>query len=77
MPRKLFDDEGAEIEVPTEDELKDLQEKAKKAETVDELQKVIKELNIPEGIKLPDYVKQLKEESNPNWKKNQGFDCKS
>ena len=71
MPRKLFDDEGKEFEVPTEEELKELTTKAEGAGKAEELTKLMD--NVREALKLKpeddvlEAVKNAGEASNPNW----------
>ncbi len=73
MSRKLFDSEGNEFEVPTEEELKDLTTKAESVGKLDELQKLEGEVRKSLGIeKEEDLMKAItlaKEAANPNWKK--------
>lgn len=68
MPRKLFDDQGNEVEVPTEDEIKALNDSATR---VADLEKSVKELE--EGAH-PDWrevrkTKRALEEERDQWKK--------
>lgn len=66
-PRKLFNEDGDEIEVPTEEELTELQGKAEKSAT-EALAELNSKLGVPEGTTTEDFVKNLQEEGNPNWK---------
>lgn len=70
--RKLYDDDGNEIEVPSEEELKALQEKAEKADKAEEYEKLVSSvrtaLDIKEDDDITEAVKLAKEAANPNWK---------
>ena len=72
MPRKLYDEDGNEVSVPTDDELKDLQTKAEQVGKLSEFDKTLKSLRDSLGLKdsddLLEAVKEAKESANPNWK---------
>lgn len=64
----LFDADGNEIEVPSEDEIKDLKLKAESAESVNQQVSKIKEvLGAKDEEDLVEAVKLAKEAMNPNW----------
>lgn len=71
--RKLFDGDGKEVEVPTEEEIKVLETKAKAAGDSAEATKLLKDvrdsLGLKDGDDLVKAVKLAKESSNPNWGK--------
>lgn len=65
MPEKIVLEDGTEREIPTEEELKALNEKVATSEqSLTELQK---ELGLQEGASIVDSIKELKESANPNW----------
>lgn len=73
MPKTYFDEDGAEHELPTQEELKELQEKAEKAGGLDKFIKLEadlrKALDVDEKTDLTKAVKEAKEAANPNWPK--------
>lgn len=70
MP-KYYDDDGNEHELPSQEEIKELQEKAEKAGELDKFTKLEadlrKALEIDEKADLTKAVKEAKEAANPNW----------
>ncbi len=70
---KLFTESGDEVEVPSEEELKELKVKAEKSGKVDELGKILiglrETLGITDKDDLAEAVKLSKESANPNWAK--------
>lgn len=72
MSRKLFDEDGEEVEVPTEEELKDLQTRAESAGKSEEFNKMTAEirktLDLKEDDDLLEAIKLAKESTNPNFK---------
>lgn len=73
MPEKVVLENGTEREVPTAEELKNLQAghdaNLAKKPIVEEFNKVREELGVEEGASLADKIAVMKEESNPNWQK--------
>lgn len=73
MPEKIKLEDGSEREVPTEEELKELNEiKAShesSKEQVEAFSKLRETLGIEEGQSVEDKIKELKDSANPNWQK--------
>jgi hypothetical protein len=73
MGRKLYDEDGNEFDVPTEEELKDLQTKAASAGKLDEFNtqtaEIRKALDLKDDDDIISAVKNIKESANPNWPK--------
>jgi len=69
---KVFDEDGKELEMPSQDELKGLQEKAEKAGKADELEGLVKSvrdtLGLGETEDVIDALKVMNEAANPQWK---------
>lgn len=72
MSRKLFDDDGNEYDIPSEEELSELHTKAEKADKVTEYEKIVSDireaLDLKEDDDIAGAVKLAKESANPNWK---------
>jgi len=57
MPQTLFNEDGTSVEMPTQEEISQQFEK-----------QIRTEYQIPENQTFGDFVKELQESSNPNWK---------
>lgn len=65
---KVFDEQGVEMEVPSQEELAALKAQAGKAGLADEFENLKKGLNIPQGQTFSDYLRDLQLSANPNWR---------
>ncbi len=72
MPEKITLQDGSEREVPTDEELKNLQAghdaNASKKPIVEEYTKMKEALDLKEGQTVDDRLKEMKESESPNWK---------
>lgn len=72
MSRILYGEDGEEVEVPTDEEIKELQTKAEAAGKSDEFNKMTSEirktLDLKEDEDLLEAIKLAKESTNPNFK---------
>lgn len=69
MPEEIILADGTKREVPTEEELKDLQEKAKGSEETSKyIHKLKEDLGVEEGASLTERITELKDSENPNWR---------
>jgi len=68
MPRQLYDEDSNPIEVPTDEELKANEQKAKEESVKEYEENLKKELKIEGDKKIQDHLKELEEGTNPNWK---------
>jgi uncharacterized protein (UPF0218 family) len=72
MPRKLIDEEGNEVEVPTEEESKEAEKKAKEAGVSEYRTGIRKDLKIEDNKGIREHMKDLETNLNPNWKEVRG-----
>lgn len=76
MPRKLYDDDGKEIEVLTDEEVKDLKTKAEAGGKAEEYTKLVNDVRSALGVgkdaNVLEAIKEAKDSSNPNWKLARG-----
>lgn len=69
MPEKIILEDGTEREVPTEEEEKANQEALDTAKkTSEDLDALKTEFEVPEGKDLNEFMKELKDDANPNFK---------
>lgn len=72
MPKTLYDENNNAVEVPTDEELQtQIEEKTKEAvekSGADFENQMREKYEIPEGTTVDDYVKELQDSGDPNWK---------
>ena len=73
MPEKIVLEDGTEKEILTDEEVNNLKAghdaNLKKRPIVEQYNKIAEELELKEGEKVEEKIKELKESANPNWQK--------